>query len=275
MQLRELLLECLTEEEVSRVPSSYDIVGDIMIFSDFPEELTKKEALIAKCFLKAFKHIKVVCKKTRKYSGVFRTPKLKILAGERRKQTIHKENGCVIRLDIERCYFSARLASERLRIAQLVKPGELILVMFSGVAVYPLVIARNAKPRHIVAIEKNPVAHSYAKQNLALNKSSVIELIKGDVKRVVPKLSGKFDRVLMPLPKGAETFLNLAIPKVKRNGFLHFYDFADQKSLGDSAKKVEEACKKLKRKCKIKSIVKCGQYSPKVFRVCVDAKLNL
>jgi tRNA (guanine37-N1)-methyltransferase len=84
----------------------------------------------------------------------------------------------------------------------------------------------------------------------------------------------KFDRVLMPLPKGGENFLDIALSKVKNNGVLHFYDFLHENDFGKSEERVREACSRNKRKCEILRFVKCGQYGPGKFRVCVDARIK-
>ncbi|MBS3106784.1 hypothetical protein J4419_03925 [Candidatus Woesearchaeota archaeon] len=102
----------LTKAERAKLPKSFDIVGDILIFADFPPELAPKSAQIASAILKTFPNIKVVCRKTKKYSGEFRTPTLRILGGKRRKETIHKENGVRLKLHVEKVYFSPRLSTE-------------------------------------------------------------------------------------------------------------------------------------------------------------------
>src|SRR3989338_6225454 len=114
--LKEALKSKLTEKQLALVPSSFDIVGDLAIFSDFPKELKNKEKLIGEALLKLHKNINVVLKKTKKYSGEFRTPKLKIIAGEKRKETELKENNTRLKLNPEKTYFSVRLATERNRI---------------------------------------------------------------------------------------------------------------------------------------------------------------
>ena len=131
-KIKDFLKGKLNKKEISLVPSSFDIVGDIIIFSDFPEELGKKENVIGETILKNFKSIHSVFKKTKKYSGTYRTPKLKLIAGENKKETIHKENNVFIKLDVEKVYFSPRMSSERKRIAELIRPDESVLVMFSG-----------------------------------------------------------------------------------------------------------------------------------------------
>ena len=203
----------------------------------------------------------MVAKKSKRYTGRLRTPKIQIIAGGKRKETIHKENGVQLKLDIEKCYFSARTGTERLRIAKLVKKDEVVLVLFSGVAPYPCVIAKNAKPKEIHAIEISKSCHKYAKENVKLNKLENITLFQGDVKKILPKINEKFDRIIMPLPKSADTYIALAKKKLKPKGTIHLYLFGR-----------EEEFSKLKKRFNAKKITKCGHYAPSVHRVCLDIK---
>ncbi len=269
--LKQALENKLTKDQLSNLRRAYDVIGDIIII-EIPEEVEKKEKLIAETLLDMHKNIKVVCKKVGIHSGEFRTQKLKILAGARRKETEYKENDCRIKLNVEKCYFSPRLSTERKRIASLVKKGEDVLVMFSGVAPYPLVIGRNSEANSITGIEKNPVAAKYAAENLPLNKTvkPKINLICGDVNEIIPKFPNKFDRILMPLPKGAESFLDIALSVIKSKGMIHFYDFLAESDFGLAEKKIKEACKRAKKRCKIIEVVRCGQFGPRIHRICVD-----
>lgn len=268
--LKEALKGKLTEKQVRLVPNSFDVVGDILIFSDFPEELKKKEKIIGQEILRLMKNIKVICKKTKIHSGVFRTKKVKIMAGEKRKTTEHKENNVRVRLNVETCYFSPRLSNERLRIASLVKKGESVLVMFSGIGIYSATISKNTLAKEIYGIEINPFAHKFAEDNLKLNKINNVKLFLGDVKKIVPKLEKKFDRIVMPLPKSAEEFLNCALKVAKKGTIIHFYDFVFEENFNQAIEKIKKHCKK----CKIIQVVKCGQYSPRKYRICVDFKVS-
>ena len=269
--LKEALKNKLTKAQLGLVPSSYDVVGDILIFAEFPPELKTKEKLIADTLISLHKHVKVVTKKTKQYSGKYRLPKLKILAGEKRKETTYKENNVTLKLDVEKVYFSSRSSSERKRIAQQVKKDESIIVLFSGCAPYPCVIAKSAKPKELYGIEINPTAHKYAKENIELNKLDNIHLFKGDVKKVLPKLKKKFDRIIMPLPREAETYLDLAKKHIKKNGIIHLYIFLHKDSM--NKKYISKILKKYKLKSKIQNIVKAGQFSPRTYRACVDIKV--
>lgn len=268
MKLREYLRGKLTEKEFEMVPSSYDIVGDIAIFNEIPKGLVKKEKLLGNSLLELHKNIKVVCKKIGKYSGKYRTPKLKIIAGEKRKETIHVENGIKLMLDAEKVYFSARLGTERQRISSLVKSNEKVLVMFSGIGPYTIQIAKKA--RNVVGIEINPVAHKYALVNLKLNKIDNAVAIKGDVKRVVPKLKERFDRIIMPHPTDAMSYLKYAFSVSKKGTMIHIYSFAKDSEFDKTKQELLAECKKLKKKCGIMGLVKTGEYSPGRYRICID-----
>lgn len=272
--LKYFLRSILNEKELSIAPSSFDVVGDIMLFADFPMQLVKKGKKIGDIILENYPNIKAIMRKTKKHSGKFRTPKYKIIAGEKRKETIHKENNVFIQLDVEKVYFSPRMGTERKRISEMVKPNESILTMFSGCAPYPLVIARNSNCKEVYGIEINPTAHKYALANIRKNKlENKIKLFCGDVRRIMPKLNKKFDRILMPLPKGGEDFLELALKYAKKNGFIHFYDFLREDEFNLAVDKIRNACNKSKKKFKIINIAKCGEFAPSVFRVCVDFKV--
>ena len=93
-------------------------------------------------------------------------------------------------------------------------------------------------------------------------------VIKGDVKKELPKLKTKFDRVVMPLPKLAKEFLKLAISKTKKGGIIHFYTFASKKELAKLRQELST------QQLTILRVVRCGAYSPGVDRYCFDLKIS-
>lgn len=270
LTMEEILKEKLSKKELELLPSSQEVVGSILIL-ELPEELLKKEKLVAEAFLKFNKTLKTVVRKDQAHVGVFRTRKFKFLAGKNVRETLYRENNVSMKVDIEKAYFSARLAHERQRINDLVKKNELVLVMFSGVAPYPLVLAKNSSAKFIVGVEINPQAHELAMENVQINQfGEKIKLYLGDVREIVPKFREKFDRVVMPLPKTGEEFLDVALPRVKKNGMIHLYAFLSEEEVADEVKKINRICKDLKYKIKIVRQVKCGQFSPRTFRYCFD-----
>ena len=270
--LKEALKKKLTKKELEKLISSYDVLGSIAII-EVPPELAKKKRIIGGALLGMHPNIKTVLRKAGIHKGKYRRQKLKVIAGERTMTAEYKENNARLRLDVEKVYFSPRLSTERKRVYQQIKKGEKVLVMFSGCAPYPVVIAKNTKAKEIYGIEMNPIAHKFAEENVRINKLSNVVLIKGDAKKEMPKLKKKkFDRILMPLPKDADDFLESAFLVAKKGTLVHFYTFSNENEFGEAKKKLKEKCKKLGKKCRILRLVKCGHYSPRVFRICIDFK---
>ncbi len=271
--LRKILHEKLTPKEEKLLKTAFDHIGTIAIL-EIDDTLKKKEKIIAQALLNVLPSVKTVLEKAGIHEGVFRTQKMQLLAGVDTRETTHRENSVALTLDVENVYFSPRSSNERKRIAELVKKGESILVMFSGCAPFPCVISKNSQAKEIYGIELNPLGHQYALKNIVANKLKNVFLYEGDVRIVVHGLRKKFNRVLMPLPKSAEDFLDVALGAVKKGGVIHFYDFLHEEHFAEAADKIKKACKIAKKKCRILRTVKCGQYSPRTFRICVDAKVE-
>ena len=264
----------LTKKQLQSIPRTQEVIGKIMLL-EVPESLVKKEKLIAQAYLQLNKNIETVVKKNEMHTGVCRLRKVKILAGRRTKETIHLENGVKIKLHLEKTYFSARLANERLRIAKMIRKPEEVLVMFSGAAPYPLVLARNSSVKSILGIEINVLANEYAQANVTLNKfENRIKIKSGDVRKILPGVRKKFDRVLMPLPKTGEEFLDLALGKAKPGAMIHLYAFLDEREARAFPKKIKENALKSGFNLRVLRKVKCGQFSPAIARYCFDLKLK-
>lgn len=264
--LHEALAGKLTPSELKIAPRAFDTIGDIAII-EVDAKLAKKEKMIAKALLSLNRHLAVIAKKAGVHSGVYRTQKLKILAGEKRKETICRENNVLIKLDVETCYFSPRLSTERMRIANQVKEGESVLVMFSGVGPYSCVISKNTPAKEVYGIEINPDAHKYALENIKLNKLSNVQAFCGDVRKIVPKLNKKFDRILMPLPKSASDFLDVAALAAKPCAVVHIYEILNEDVF---PAETFEKVKKHFPNAKLLVAAKCGTYGPGIIRGCVD-----
>ena len=272
MTFKDEVDKILSPEEKRLFKRAFDVVGDIAIL-EIDEELRHKEKEIAEALLRSQKNISAVVRKDGAHEGRFRLQRLKHLAGEKKKETMHKENNVRLLLNPEKVYFSARLATERKRIAELVEEGEHVLVMFSGCGPYLVVIAKNTPAKEVIGIEENPAAHEYAEENVKLNKLSNITLYQGDVRKVISswleRPQGKktaFDRILMPLPKSAEEFLDTALAVAKKGTIIHMYDFLHE----DDFHLAEEKVRKLCPKAKILGLTRCGQQSARTYRVCID-----
>lgn len=274
MRLKELLRDKLTDVELDRVVQGFDVVGDIAI-TEIPPELSQHIRMIGETILTSNKKIKVVATRDGICQGAFRTMPLSVIAGESRLETLHVEYGIKLLVNPSLVYFSVRSGSERKRIADLVTPGEDILVMFSGIAAYPLHLTRQDTSNSIVGVELNPQAHKYGLRNVELNRaSSSIELILGDVRLQVPHMGKKFDRIIMPLPKSGAAYLDVALDALCPGGTIHYYDFQPVDCYDRSLHSIQQACRNTGRRVVSATSVRCGHTSPGIHRVCIDACIN-
>jgi len=184
MKLKEWLIQKLPKEVLDKITFSYDIIGDIAIIN-LNKKAVRYEKIIAEGILATNKNIKTVLRKVKQFSGIYRVAKYKCIGGKDKRITTYKENNVKMYIDIDHVYFSTRLSNERKRIAQLIKDDEKVLVMFSGIAPYPLVIAKNTNARFIYGIEINPFAHRLGLKNIELNSIKNVFLINDDVKNCI------------------------------------------------------------------------------------------
>ncbi len=143
--------------------------------------------------------------------------------------------------------------------------------MFSRVGAFPVIIAKKHDVK-IVCVELNKAAHGYAEDNARINRvGDKVTLILGDAKKVCAQLKKErmsFNRILMPLPKDAQSFLDVAMPLLKKGGIVHFYQISDENGI----KAIAERLKK-DWKAKIVNIEKVLPYSPRKFKYCIDFKV--
>jgi tRNA (guanine37-N1)-methyltransferase len=122
----------------------------------------------------------------------------------------------------------------------------------------------------IYAIDINPDAYKYLKENIKLNKpeGTVIPLL-GDVKEVLKGLNIKSDRIIMNLPGTAWSFLDIAIKSLKSGGVLHYYEFTSEFQIPID-KIIETA---YPRKVEVINCRKVKSKSPGIWHMGIDARI--
>jgi len=278
MRLRSILAARFADIDPARLPGGFDRVGDIAVVSIVPE-LEPLATAIGTAILKAHPSLRVAARRDGQHGGAFRTRPLRVIAGEPRLTTVHRENGILLHLDLAQVYFSGRLAHERARIAALVRPGERVAALCSGVGPFPLVIGRHSQAREVIGIEMNPEAHSFALRNLAANRTisatRTVRFLLGDAGQVLSDLGHhRFDRVLIVLPQGGEPLLLPAICGLRPGGILHFYDMQAKGCHRATLAKVDAACQQAGREWRPAGIVVCGRCGPTLDRICLEAVIG-
>lgn len=222
------------------------------------------------------KNVSSILLRTDCTKGKFRTRKNKLVWGKANTEVVHQEYGYRLKLDPRDVYFSPRESTIRQYVGAKVKPKENVLVMFAGVGPYAVCIAKKQpKVNQIVAVEVNPVAAKYMRENVKLNKvSDLVVPIEGDVKDVLDDLDGKFSRVIMPMVK-AKDYLPLAVSSAKKNGTIQLYMVTNEREkLKDVKKDVAKTMKKVKKRYEIKDMRKISLYAPHKWKVLMEIKLK-
>ncbi len=221
--LREALQNILPEELLRYIPSSIDLVGDIAIIQ-IPGELEDYSGEIGRAVMEIYPRVKTVLSKQGETVGEYRIRMFKIIGGGPDTETIHREHGCIYKLDLMRAFFNPRMSGERLRIAQQVRDGENVLDMFAGVGPFSILIAKRNPTVKIIATEVNPEAYRYLSTNIVLNKvEDRVRAIHGDVRTVLKNINVNFDRIIMDLPYSSLDYLDFALSRLKEKGVVNMY----------------------------------------------------
>ncbi len=267
----------LSPEQLALLPHSFDAVGDIAVL-EIPDELLDQRFLVGEAVLRVHKNIRVVLAKAGKVDGVNRVRRFTHLAGEKRTTTLHRENDCVFRVDLASVYFSPRLVTEHARVARQIRPGEIVVDLFAGVGPFSIQIAKVVDAR-VYSIDINEVAVEFLKQNIHLNKvDDRVFPFSGDARQIVKdKLYSSADRVIMNLPGGAESFIDVACHAMKaEGGIIHYYQFASEPDIFDEAidtliRGVEANSRKI---VKILHRRKVRPSAPREWQIVVDAQIR-
>ena len=229
------------EETVSLIPEknerkptprghsgAFDVIGDIAIIRE------RKDGNITKIieFIKnTRKNIRAIYI-DHGVEGEFRLRNLEFVHGEDNPETIHRENGIMLWLNVKSVYFSPRLATERMIIAGKVREKENILDMFCGVGPFTITIMKTHNVS-VLALDKNPDAIQALEKNYSLNK------IKGNLKTKVcdswTEIENirNMDRILMNNPTSRKVDFELIRNSLKINGTVNFYEINSTEGIAE------------------------------------------
>jgi tRNA wybutosine-synthesizing protein 2 len=255
-------------EEAESLKGGWEVIGDILIV-ELPERLEDKKYLIGEKLMGFFPRVKSVVNR-RGIRGTERRPQVEVIAGEG-TQTVHKEHYCLFKLDVAKVMFSAGNIEERRRMAFISDSDETVLDMFAGIGQFTIPIAKHSNPRRIYAVEKNPVAYGFLKENIQLNGLENVEPILGDCRELSPK--GEVDRVIMGYFFNPRDFLPTAVEALKCGGVIHYHDLAMKKEIPQRAEEIKGLIRKLGYDPVVlgKRIVK--SYAPAKWHVVFDVKI--
>ncbi|AKB35131.1 tRNA (Guanine37-N1) -methyltransferase [Methanosarcina siciliae C2J] len=252
---------------------AYELIGDIALLED-PDLDSQKASRIAEALLFTRPNIKTVVKSLTPVIGEFRVREFEVIAGDPGTETVHREYGCRYKVDLSKAYFTPRLSTERSRILSRVKEGDTVVDMFAGVGPYSILLAKSNKPSKVVAIDKNPYAVHYLKENISLNSAKNIEAIEGDAREEAKRFAGTADHVIMNLPHNAHEFLDSAVLLTKPGGIIHYYGITPEEDLFESSVElIRKAAEKAGRKIEVLEKRVVRSYAPHQYNICIEARI--
>ncbi len=147
--------------------------------------------------------------------------------------------------------------------------------MFAGVGPYSILLAKSKKPAKVIAIDKNPDAVYYLKENISLNSVKNIEAIKGDAREEAKRFAGIADHVIMNLPHSAHEFLDSAVLLTKPGGIIHYYGITPEDDLFESSiELIREAAEKVGRKIEVLEKRVVRSYAPHQYNICIEQRFS-
>ncbi|MCE4600587.1 MAG: class I SAM-dependent methyltransferase family protein [Desulfurococcales archaeon] len=281
--LKRIAAEVLGGDRASSIWSRLDIVGDIAIIKKpFDGNVSLSDMVkIAERLIEELPYIKSVWMAATPVEGPYKTREYIHLAGEPRSETVYSEHGCRFKVDIRRAFVTPRLNYEHLRVAGLVRPGEIVVNMFAGVGIFSVIIACKSTPRKVYSIDINPDAYKYMVENVELNRvQGLVEPLLGDAAEVIESsLSNVADRVLMPLPELALEYLPYAVKALRGGrGFIHVYLHVRSPKGSDPFKKaailVGERLEELGVRYKVVGVRRVRPVGPRTLQMAVDVVIE-
>jgi tRNA wybutosine-synthesizing protein 2 len=268
----------LSKKEQSLLPSSYQKIGDIVIINT-KKPLWKHDKKIGRIILENIPNTRTVCRRTDYITGKFREPNIKIIAGHKNTETIHKEHGIKYKLDAAKVMFSKGNLNERKRVIEQVSEGETIVDMFAGIGYFSLGLAKFSEAKKIYAIEFNPNSYHYLWHNIKLNRvRDRIIPIFGDCREECESLSksGRIaDRILMGLLPSPKEYLDSAMKIIKSEGIIHYHStLGKEEGYEKLMMEINYVSLKYGLQAKLINSKEVKSYAPNVNHVVLDVKIT-
>ncbi len=269
-ELSDLMKSEMNPDEIELLPRGWFILGDIIIVKIQPR-LERFKHKIGEALLSIYPRCRSVLRDFG-IDGLLREPVREIIAGVS-SETVHRENGVLFKLDALKVMFSQGNLRERMRMSLLGRE-ETVVDMFAGIGYFSLPMAVHSRPRKVLAIELNPVAFGYLKENVRLNHvESIVEPLLGDCEKLTP--SGVADRVVMGYVGETDRYLEAGVQALRPGGVLHYHQTVPSWQYPTAAiKEVVEATEKLGRRVEILNCARVKKYSPGVVHAVVDARIG-
>lgn len=211
------------------LPRSFDVVGDIVLVR-LPPELHSRAREIGGALLRFVPRARLVGW-DQGVHGPERRRRIERLAGTGGWATIHRENRLELEVDLERAYFSPRLALEHARVAAEVAAGDRVYDLCCGVGPFAVHIARDARAREVVAVDSNPEAIALLRRTLARYAFGArVRAVEARIESFLPDRE-PFERAILNLPHEGIKYAPSVARVVAPSGRFYYYEIVPRSEL--------------------------------------------
>jgi len=251
--------------EVNLLPDNWEMIGDILLIK-LPDELLEHKEKVAEVYSNILNAKTVMLQGS--IEGKEREPVVEKIYGDE-TETVHIENGVKFKIDTSKLMFSSGNIDERIRMAEEVEEGEVVVDMFAGIGYFSLPMAVHGDPEKVYSLEINPTAFRYLEHNISLNEvEDVVEAWHGDNRDF--SFVGA-DRVVMGYLNDTWKFLGKAVEFLDGEGIIHYHTNCSDSSYPEQVEKELE--NNIDLNFEIIKIKKIKSYAPHVFHVVVDLEV--
>lgn len=217
----------------NRMPAGYQRLGRVLLVR-LPSELRPFFPLIGSAWQREL-GVSTVLVPSGPIEGEYRVPRMERIAGEETLTEV-TEQGVRWRFDAAQIMFAKGNRSERARVGRLVRPGETVVDLFAGIGYFSIPAARVGLATRVVAVEKNPLAVRYLRENIALNHvEDRFEVVAGD-NRTVPLPHHEADRVFLGYLPSAVPWIPAALGTLRPGGgWLYVHLLVDARGAREKA----------------------------------------
>ncbi len=213
-------------EERAAYPRSFDVIGDVVLVR-LADSLETQKGAIGEALLRFVPGARLVGL-DRGVHGTERRRTVERLAGAGGWRTRHRENGLEIDVDVERAYFSPRLAREHERVASEIRVGDRVHDLCCGVGPFSLTIARDGRAARVTAVDSNPAAIELLRASMRrVPHGDRIEPVEARIESFVPTAEPR-ERVILNLPLEGIKYLPSVARTVAPGGRLYYYEVASR-----------------------------------------------
>jgi len=263
--ITQALKSVIPQKLLKYTPKRYKIIGDIILVKINPI-LEEYKYTIGEALLSIHPNCKSVWRDLGKF-GMTRKPKVECIAGDG-SETVHRESGCLFKLDVTKVMYSLGNQAERARMAKIVKDHEVVVDMFAGIGYFSIPISVHSNAKVIYSIEINWDAFKYLLENINLNSANNIVPILGNCQFAAPE--GIADRVIMGHIR-CHNFIKKAIYILDKKGVIHYHESVPEVVIDRPVIRLKKYAKLLNKNIKILKFRKIKNYAPGVYHVVVDA----